>query len=187
MKKSLEIIFIILFTLTATLVAIFLTRPVEAPNLEMEQPSQTSKNEIATTTSTSSLIEESRPPAKEKLPETYVAPWGETVTLLRSTVVGVPFDFVTDSETCHAFEIISENNEIITKYKNHVTTGNSLNRLSERGNLVITLPWDTLSEEEKKRISAANTRQPISVELSEKQPLYAGVSSCYAVFDVKVL
>lgn len=82
---------------------------------------------------------------------------------------------------CQAFEIFAGDQALIDKYKDMIDNDNSVQRLSESGNLIINLPWNELSASEQ---SALKSQDMINLHLQEKQVSGQGALPCYSFFEV---
>ena len=59
--------------------------------------------------------------------------------------------------------------------------GNSVNQIEDKS-LVINLPWDEISDQDKQKIIAG---EQVIMELSAREPVFSGVGPCYSGFEFK--
>ncbi len=86
---------------------------------------------------------------------------------------------------CPALEVATGDEALIQKYTNMVKNGNTVNRLSESGRLVINLPWSLYTADMRGKIKESTVSSPIKLDLIELTPKATGVGPCYSFFGIK--
>lgn len=89
---------------------------------------------------------------------------------------------------CNALVVSGGDDKTIEILKKRITDfGNGLNYLNQDGNLVINLPWTTLSVQEKDMLLKSDTNTLIKIVAKPIPLSHADVDPCFSVFDINQL
>ena len=96
-------------------------------------------------------------------------------------------EYGADVGSCTAFEVTSGDQVLISKYKQMIKDGNTVQHLSDTGNLVINLPWENLSGIARDTIKASTSSAPLMLHIAEKPTGGTHLGGpCYSWFIVSL-
>lgn len=86
---------------------------------------------------------------------------------------------------CPALEIVAGDEALIQKYTDMVKNGNTVNRLSASGRLVINMPWSLYDMDMRAKIKASTVTNPVTVNLVELSPRGTEGGPCDSFFGIE--
>lgn len=138
----------------------------------------TEKTEVATTTMEKEINYESYSERLDKLRDS------EDDVIFTGFYHTETIEFFDEVFTCQQLQVVSDypQNKFVELYVNSILSGNSIQRLTPNGNLLLNLPWDEMSETAKEQVMDAK-EATVDIILKHKKQAGRDVGPCHSSFS----
>jgi hypothetical protein len=87
-----------------------------------------------------------------------------------------------ERSSCNALIVVNGQQDLVKKYTGMIRDGNSVQRLTDSGQLILNLPWKSIPDADRNIIRASKASAQVTVTLTEARSNNAEADLCHSFF-----